>query len=79
MDEKANAKVTFKVTTYWKRPPGEAGLTQVSSGRVSLEEALDRILTELPAGAVTTSAGENSIEIFTDWSKVPDEIRDGTR
>jgi hypothetical protein len=33
--------VSFRVTTYWKRRRNEAGLTQVTSQRLVVSEALD--------------------------------------
>lgn len=75
------AKVSFRVSTYWKRPRGEAGLTQVDSRRLSLGEALDWVLAELPEEAVTVTPGiegdHDAVTLHIDWAKVPMEIRAG--
>lgn len=72
-------KVSFRVTTHWKRPRGEPGLTQLASARLSLGEALDWVLCELPENAVTMDGGPEQVTITIDWSQVPAGIRDGTR
>lgn len=74
-----SAKVSFRVTTYFKRPRGEAGITQLATRRVSLGEAVDWILNELPDDAVAIGHDLNAdvVTIVIDWSKVPDEIRYG--
>ena len=74
-----SAKVSFAVTTYFKRPRGESGLTRVASLRLSLGDAVDWILSELPDEAITVNHDLNTdlAHIVIDWSKVPDEIRYG--
>lgn len=77
------AKVTFRITTYFKRPRGEAGITQLATRRVSVGEALDWILNEIPEDALTltpdTEGDNDAVTVRIDWAKVPMEIRDGTR
>ncbi len=76
-----SAKVSFRVTTYFKRPKGEPGITQLASRRVSLGEAVDWILTEIPEEAIEITPDEegdnDAVTIRIDWAKVPDEIRAG--
>jgi hypothetical protein len=76
-------KVSFTVTTYWKRPRGQPGLTRMGSRRLTLSEALDWVLAELPADAVTLAHdlddGRNVVTVTIDWGKVPMEARDGAR
>jgi hypothetical protein len=74
-----SAKVTFQVTTYFKRPKGEAGLTRAGSVRLSAGDALGWVLAELPEEAVTVGHDQQTdiATVVIDWSKVPDEIRDG--
>jgi hypothetical protein len=74
-----SARVTFQVTTYFKRPKGETGLTRAGSVRLSAGDALGWVLAELPGEAVTVShdQGTDIATVVIDWSKVPDEIRDG--
>jgi hypothetical protein len=75
-----SAKVTFQVTTYYKRPKGEPGITRAGSVRLSLGDALDWILDEAPDEAVTVDHDLNTDKatVVIDWSKVPDDIRYGT-
>ena len=75
----ATAKVSFQVTTYYKRPRGEAGITQMGTKRVSLGEAVDWILDELPDEAIKVDHDLNNdvATIVIDWARVPDEIRYG--
>jgi hypothetical protein len=74
-----SARVTFQVTTYWKRPKGETGLTRAGSVRLSAGDALGWVLAELPGEAVTVDHDLNTdvATLVIDWSKVPYEIRDG--
>ncbi len=76
------AKVSFKITTYWKRPRNEPGLTSRSSRRLQAGEALDWIVRELPEEAITMThdhGGEHdAVTLRIDWTKVPEEIRAGT-
>jgi hypothetical protein len=75
------APVSFRISTYWKRPRDEAGLTQLDSRRMSIGEALDWVLRELPDEAVTITpdveGGHDAVTLRIDWSRVPDEIRAG--
>jgi hypothetical protein len=75
-------KVSFRVSTYYKLPRGQAGITHLDSQRLNLGEALDWIAAELPEDAVTitpeTDEGDK-VTIVIDWAKVPDEIRAGTQ
>jgi hypothetical protein len=76
-------KVSFTVTTYWKRPRSEPGLTRAASKRLTLGAALDWVLAELPADAITLAHdlddGRDAVTVTIDWNKVPAEIRGGTR
>ena len=73
------AKVTFQVTTYYKRPKGVPGITQMGTRRVCMGDALDWILDELPDEAVKVSHDLNTdlATVVIDWSKVPEDIRYG--
>lgn len=75
-------KVSFRITTYWKRKRGEPGLTNMSSRRLQLGEALNWVMQELPDEAITVDhdfEGDNDkVTIVIDWAKVPEEIRAGT-
>lgn len=57
MAQATGTKVTFRVTTYWKRPRGQTGITQLASRRLQPLEALQWVLDYLPDGAVTIAAG----------------------
>lgn len=79
-----SAKVSFKITTYFKRPRSEGGLTRVDSHRIDAGRALGWILAELPDDSYEMrfegdeadgSAAKTTIVI--DWTKVPAEIKDG--
>ena len=74
-----SARVTFQVTTYFKRPKGEPGLTRAGSVRLSAGDALGWVLAELPEEAVTVDHDLNTDKatVVIDWAKVPDEIRYG--
>ena len=78
-----SAKVSFRITTYFKRPRGEPGLTQMASKRLSLGQTLDWVLGELPDDAVTITpdieGDHDAVTLRIDWAKVPMEIRDGRR
>jgi hypothetical protein len=73
--------VSFRVTTYWKRRRNEAGLTQVTSQRLVVSEALDWVLGVLPDEAVTVESDDTggNVVIRICWDLVPDEIRYGRR
>jgi hypothetical protein len=73
------AKVSFQVTTYYKRPRSEPGLTRVDSVRLSIGAALMWALRELPVEAWNAEFDKdaNRSVITIDWAKVPAEIQDG--
>jgi hypothetical protein len=75
----AAVPVSFRITTYWKRRRGEAGLTQMASQRLLLSQALERVLGELPEEAlmIDHDLTTDVATIRIDWSKVPDAIRHG--
>lgn len=74
-------KVSFTVTTYWKRPRSEPGLTRVASKRLDLAQALAWIVRELPDEAVDAAYDEatDTGSYVIRWGQVPDEVKDGTR
>lgn len=76
-EQPATPPVSFRVTTYWKRPRGYPGITHMASRRILLSEALGWILSELPDTAVTISHDTKTdlTSILIDWSRVPGEIR----
>jgi hypothetical protein len=67
----------FRITTYWKRRRNEPGLTQMSSRRIMVSEALDWVLAELPPEAVTVESDDTggNVTIRICWDLVPPEIR----
>lgn len=73
-------QTSFRVTTYYKRKRNEAGLTQLASTRLSMGEALDWLIRELPDDSVRIGHSDNGEEVtFTiNWSRVPEEIRNGS-
>ena len=75
------AKISFSITTYWKRPRGETGMTRVASKRLALGPALDWILSEVPEEAITITPDiegrTDAVTIRIDWTQVPGEIRNG--
>jgi hypothetical protein len=72
------APVTFRVTTYWKRKRNEPGLTQMASKRLTISQAIDWILAELPDEAWDVkNDDEDGVTLTIDWAKVPNEIRLG--
>lgn len=86
-----SAKVSFRVTTYWKRKRNEPGLTQMNSKRLNIGQALNWILAELPDEAYEVTyinsdgtdmpdddpSPADRVRLEVDWSKVPAEVRDG--
>ena len=69
--------VDFTITTYWKRPRRQNGLTSMKSRRLTISRALDWVLDELrDTACAITSRGEVTT-ITIDWSKVPDAVRYG--
>lgn len=72
--QEAQVPVSFRLSTYWKRPRNGYGPTSMDSRRVSLPEALKLLLDQLSdEEAAVTSDGQVST-IVIDWSKVPQEI-----
>lgn len=72
-------KVSFRITTYWKRKRNEPGLTQMASRRLDLAQALKWITDELPDDAVDVSydSETDTGSYVIRWSQVPDEVKDG--
>jgi hypothetical protein len=79
-------KVTFRVVTYWKdKRRWHPSISQ----RLTIGQALEQIIDELPDGAVSVthlnSDGaplppgriSDRVRVEIDWAGVPDEIRDG--
>lgn len=78
------AKVSFRTTTFYKRPRGEAGLTRIDSQRMDAGRALGWVLGELPEDAYEmTFEGDDGhgsalkTTIVVHWDRVPAEISDG--
>lgn len=71
--------VEFKVTTYWKRRRNQTGLTSMASRRMTLGEALNWVLDELPEGACAITHDGSKATLVIDWDQVPDEIREGKK
>ena len=81
-------KITFRVVTCWK-PPRKWRWRLDVSPRLTIGQALEQIIDELPGGAVSVthlnSDGaplppgriSDRVRVEIDWAKVPDEIRDG--
>lgn len=69
--------VSFRVTTYYKRKRNEAGLTQLASTRITMGEALDWVIGELPDDAIRITHEGEEVSLIINWSRVPDEIRTG--
>lgn len=69
--------VTFRITTYYKRRRNEAGLTQLASTRITMGEALNWLLGELPDNAVRITHDGDEVTLVLNWSRVPEEIRTG--
>ena len=78
-----SAKVSFRITTYWKRPRGESGLTRMGSHRMDIGRAIGWLVAELPDDSYEMrfdgadadgSAAKTTIVI--DWTKVPADIKD---
>jgi hypothetical protein len=55
--------VTHRITTYFKLPKGETGLTQVGSKRVDTVDAMKWILAHAPEGAVTVDGHVITIDL----------------
>lgn len=78
-----SAKVSYLVTTYYKRPRGEAGMTSAQSVRLDIGAALGWILRDLPGEALTMTFegddgnGARKSTIVIDWDKVPTGVKDG--
>jgi hypothetical protein len=72
--------VTYRVSTYYKRPKGQPGVTSLSSGRLSAGEALTWIVNDLPDDALTVTreqpegADDDIVTLVIDWNKVPASI-----
>ena len=56
-------RVTHQITTRWKRPKGELGVTQIGSRAMTPIQALDWILSVIPEG-------QREIEHLTDGVRV---------
>lgn len=65
MPETTPVKTTFRVTTYWKRPRGQPGLTQLASRRLQPSEALQWVLDALPPDAVSAIPGPGTLLVLT--------------
>lgn len=80
-----SARVSFTVATHYRRPRGESGLTRRDSGRLSLLDALNWILSELPGESFDIEneadgqGGGDVTTLVVDWALVPREILDGAR
>lgn len=79
-----SAKVSFRITTHWKRPRSEPGLTRLDSQRMDIGRALGWVLSALPEDSYEMrfegqeadgSAAKTTVVI--DWAKVPAEVKDG--
>jgi hypothetical protein len=73
--------VTFRVTTYWRRPRNEPGPTRMNSERIVASQVLEWVLGEFPEEAVTINHDlATDVAIITiDWAKVPAGIRYGAQ
>lgn len=71
--------VTYRISTYYKRPRSQPGLTSAASTRISLMEAIDWLVSDLPDEAITWSwegeSPDDKLTFVIDWSKVPDAVR----
>lgn len=67
---------TFRVTTHYDRRRGEPGLRSLASQRLTVGQALDWVLREIPDDAWTVDhTGPMTVSIAIDWGKV--HYRDG--
>jgi hypothetical protein len=67
------ARVSFRVSSYYKRGRGEAGITSMESIRMDFRSALKWILEELPADAYSVMAapdGDKTV-ITINWDLIP--------
>lgn len=74
--QRAQAPVSFRLSTYWKLPKGVYGPTQADSRRLSLLEVLDVLLENLTEQEATVRTEGTVTTLVIDWSKVPAQIRD---
>ena len=65
MAETTAVKTTFRVTTYWKRPRGQPGITQLASRRLTPAEALQWLLDAFPEDAVSAIPGPGTLLVLT--------------
>lgn len=49
----ADIVITHRIVTYFKRPKGEPGITQLGSQRLNTLEALNWVLSHMPDDAFT--------------------------
>ena len=74
--------VTYKVSTYYKRPRNQPGITTAASRRLTAGEALNWIMDDLPGDAWTVThdkpegADDDIVTLVIDWNKVPASIAD---
>lgn len=73
--ERAQAPVSFRLSTYWKLPKGASGFTHVDSRRLALSEALLLLLQQLSEEEATIDTDGDVTVVTIDWSKVPAEIK----
>jgi len=73
--ERVQAPVSFRLSTYWKLPPRTAGITHVDSRRIALSEVLDLLIENLTEEEATISTDGTVTVLTIDWSRVPMEIR----
>lgn len=73
--EAAPPIISFRVTSYYKHPRGQSGMTQAGSKRLSLMEALQWVLDELPDDAWMIDhqpvSETDKLTITIDWAQVP--------
>lgn len=67
---------TFRITTHYARKRGEPGLRSLASQRLTVGQALDWVLRELPDDSWSVEhASDTAVAVHIDWSKV--HYRDG--
>lgn len=72
--QRAHAPVSFRLSTYWRLPKGQAGVSQTGSGRLALPEVLDLLLQHLTEEEAAISSNGTAVVLTIDWSKVPMEV-----
>lgn len=68
-----SAIISHRITTYFKLPKGETGLTQLGTKRINTLQALDWIIEHAPDGAFDVEpGGGDKVIVIVDLKRLQD-------